>query len=173
MPSRSLVVIGALLLAVPAFAAGAKSAAEVQPRVDKPAAEVRPRVDHHLRQVEDLSQHFESVISQPCRHFASPGGWQAYFDSEVDRVVLLWAHVEQAWIEAKQTGDDEVRRAAKAPRKHLEDARALLDKLQTCAADNGASFSQGTVWRKIEREVPRRQAQIALPPPDAAAAPRQ
>jgi len=91
----------------------------------------------------------------------------------VDRVVLLWAHVEQAWIEAKQTGDDDVRRAAKAPRRRLEDARALLDKMQTCAADNGASFSQGTVWRKIEREVPRRQAQIALPQPDAAAAPRQ
>jgi hypothetical protein len=172
MPSRSLVVIGALLLAVPAFAAGT-SAAEVLPRVDKSPAEVRPRVDHHLKQVEDLSQHFESVISQPCAHFASPGEWQAYFDGEVDRVVLLWAHVEQAWIEAKQTGDDEVRRAAKAPRKHLEDARALLDKLQTCAADNGASFSQGTVWRKIEREVPRRQAQIALPQPDAAATPRQ
>ena len=169
MPSRSLVVIGALLLAVPAFAAGTRSAAEVQPRVDKSAAEVRPRVDHHLKQVEDLSQHFESVISHPCPHFGSPGGWQAYFDGEVDRVVLLWAHVEQAWLEAKQTGDDEVRRAAKAPRKHLEDARVL----QTCAADNGASFSQGTVWRKIEREVPKRQAQIALPQPDAAAAPRQ
>jgi len=91
----------------------------------------------------------------------------------VDRVVLLWAHVEQAWIEAKQTGDDEVRRAAKGAAQAPGDARALLDKLQTCAADNGASFSQGTVWRKIEREVPRRQAQIALPPPDAAAAPRQ
>ena len=173
MPSRSLVVIGALLLAVPALAAGAKSAAEVQPRVDKPAAEVRPRVDHHLKQVDDLAQHFESVLSQPCPRFASPGGWQAYFDGEVDRVVLLWAHVEQAWLEAKETGDDDVRRAAKAPRRRLEDARALLDKLQTCAADNGASFSQGTVWRKIEREVPKRQAEIAVPQPDAAAAPRQ
>src|SRR5205807_287462 len=44
MPSRPLVVIGALLLAVPAFAAGARPAADARPRVDKPAAEVRPRV---------------------------------------------------------------------------------------------------------------------------------
>jgi len=162
MPSRPLVLVGALLLAVPAFAAGTK-----------PAAEVRPRVDHHLKQVEDLAQHFESVMSQPCPHFASPDGWQAYVDGEVDRVVLLWAHVEQAWVEAKETGDDDVRRAAKAPRKRLDEARALLDKLHACAADNGVAFSQGTVWRKIEREVPRRQAQIALPQQDAGAAPRQ
>ena len=59
MPSRPLVLVGALLLAVPAFAAGTK-----------PAAEVRPRVDHHLKQVEDLAQHFVSVMSQPCPHFA-------------------------------------------------------------------------------------------------------
>ena len=160
MSSRPLVLVGALLLAVPAFAGS------------KPAAEVQPRVDHHLKQVEDLAQHFESVMTQPCPHFSSSGGWNAYFDGEVERVVLLWAHVEQAWVEAKETGDKDVRRAAKVPRKHLDEARALLDKLQGCAADNGASFSQATVWRKIEREVPKRQAQIALPQQDAVA-PRQ
>jgi hypothetical protein len=152
MRSRPLVLIGALLLTVPAFAAGTK-----------PAAEVRPRVDHHLKHVEDLAQHFGTVMAQPCQHFASPGAWKAYFDGEVERVVLLWAHVEQAWVEAKETGDDDVRRAAKAPRKRLDDARALLDKLQKCAGDNGTSFSQTAVWHRIEREVPKRQEQIALP----------
>ena len=155
MPRRPLVLLAlAILLAVPAFAAGTK-----------PAALVRPRVEHHLRHVEDLAQHFDAVLSQPCPHFASPEEWKAYFDSEVERVVLLVAHLEQAWIEAKETGDDEVRRAAKAPRKRLDDARALLDKLQQCAGDNGTSFSQMGVWRRIEREVPKRQAQIALPQP--------
>jgi hypothetical protein len=84
-------------------------------------------------------------------------------DGEVERVVLLVAHVEQAWVEAKQTGDDDVRRAAKAPRRRLEEARTLLDKLQKCASDNGTSFSQMSVWKRIEREVPERQAQITQP----------
>jgi len=153
MPRHPLaLVLLAILLAAPAFAAGTK-----------PAALVRPRVEHHLRHVEDLAQHFDAVMSQPCLHFASLEAWKAYFDGEVERVVLLVAHLEQAWIEAKETGDDEVRRTAKAPRKRLDDARALLDKLQQCASDNGTSFSQMGVWRRIEREVPKRQAEIALP----------
>ena len=129
----------------------------------KPADEVRPRVDHHLRQVEDLAQHFQSVMSTACPRFASSGEWDRYLDSEVERVVLLMAHVEQAWVEAKTTGDDDVRRVAKAPRKRVEQARALLDKLSGCAGDNGSSLNQMTLWRRIEREVPQRQAEIALP----------
>jgi hypothetical protein len=77
--------------------------------------------------------------------------------------VLLVAHLEQAWYEATRTGDDDVRRTAKAPRKRMDQARALLDKLQGCAEGNGASFSTMGVWRRIEREVPQRQTEIALP----------
>jgi len=142
----------ALLGAPSVFAAGTK-----------PAAEVMPRVEYHLGHIEELAQHFEGVLRSPCPHFTTPDEWKSYFDDEVDRVVLLVAHLEQAWVEAKQTGDDDVRRAAKAPRRRLEEARTLLDKLQTCAGDNGASFSQMSVWRKIEREVPERQAQITQP----------
>ena len=78
-------------------------------------------------------------------------------------MTLLVAHVERAWIEAKRVGDDDVRRAAKAPRRRLEEARGAIEKLQTCAADNGASFSPLSVWNRIEREAPRRQEAIALP----------
>jgi hypothetical protein len=56
-----------------------------------------------------------------------------------------------------------VRRTAKAPRKRMDQARALLDKLQGCAEDNGAAFSSMSVWRRIEREVPQKQSEIALP----------
>jgi hypothetical protein len=137
MQSRSfaLLAIGALafLAAAEAFAAGTK-----------PAAQVLPRVEYHLRHIEQLAQHFEGVLKSPCPQFATADDWQA-------------------WVEAKATGDDEVRRAAKAPRKRLEEARTLLDKLQKCASDNGASFSQMSVWKKIEREVPQRQAQITQP----------
>src|SRR5919198_122504 len=138
------VVFGALtwLGASAVFAAGTK-----------PAAEVMPRVEYHLRHIDDLAQHFEGVLRSPCQQFSTSQEWKTYFDGEVERVVLLWAHVEQAWVEAKQTGDDDVRRAAKAPRRRLEEARALVDKLQGCAADHGTSFAPMQVWRKIEREV--------------------
>jgi hypothetical protein len=156
MRRRSLVPLVAAVLAalgVPsAFAAGTK-----------PAEQVMPRVQYHLRHIDQLAQHFDSVLRSPCPQFTTHDEWKSYFDGEVDRVVSLWAHVEQAWVEAKQTGDDEVRRAAKAPRRRLEEARTLLDKLQNCAGDNGASFSQMGVLRKIEREVPERQAQITQP----------
>ena len=141
-----------------AFAAAASAAGVKSPE------EVRPRVDHHLRHVEDLAQHLESVLTTACPRFASPAEWGRYLDDEVQRVVLLMAHVEQAWIEAKTTGDDEVRRVAKAPRKRVEQARALLDKLSGCAGNNGAPLNQIALWRRIEREIPQRQAEIALPP---------
>jgi hypothetical protein len=139
------------------------SATAVAAAGHRPAAEVMPRVEYHLRQIDDLTQHFESVLRSPCQQFSTSEQWKSYFDGEVDRVVLLVAHVEQAWVEAKKTGDDDVRRAAKAPRRRLEEARTLLDKLQKCASDNGTSFSQMSVWKRIEREVPERQAQITQP----------
>ncbi len=127
------------------------------------AADVRPRVEHHLREAERIAQHFEGVARQECPRFPSPDEWQSYLDGEVDRVVLLVAHLDQAWVEAKRTGDQNVRRLAKAPRRRLEEARGLVDKLQACAADNGSTFAPLAVWSRIEREVPRRQQEVALP----------
>jgi len=124
---------------------------------------VRPRVDHHLKQVESLAQHFESVMSADCPRFASTAEWNRYLDGEIQRVVLLMAHVEQAWIEAKTTDDDDLRRVAKSPRKRLDQARTLVGKLSGCADANGASLNQLGLWRRIEREVPQRQVEIALP----------
>ena len=129
------------------------------------------RVEHHVREVEQIARHFETVMQSGCPHFSSPAEWRSYFDAEVDRVVLMMAHLEQAWVEAKRTGDDDVRRVAKSPRRRTDDARALVEKLQACAADNGASFGPMQVWRRIEREVPRRQAEIVLPQGPAGAGP--
>ena len=53
--------------------------------------------------------------------------------------------------------------AAKAPRKRVERAHALLQKLSGCAEDHGAPVSHTGMWRRIEREVRARQQQIALP----------
>jgi hypothetical protein len=138
-------------------------AAPVAARDERPADEARVRMEHHLKEVNALSRHFEGVLTADCPHFSSPQQWSTYLDGEIDRVVLLVAHLEQAWYEATRTGDDDVRRTAKAPRRRLDQARALLDKLQGCAESNGASFSPGAVWRRIEREVPQRQSEIALP----------
>jgi hypothetical protein len=127
------------------------------------ADEARTRMEYHLHEVNQLATHFEGVLKTDCPHFDSSAEWKTYLDSEVERVVTLMAHLEQAWVEAKATGDDDVRRAAKAPRRRVDEARALLDKLQGCAEGNGAQVSQGSLWRRIEREVPQRQAEIALP----------
>ena len=120
-------------------------------------------MEHHLKEVNRLAQHFDGVMSAECPRFASRREWSTYFEGELDQVVLLVAHLEQAWYEATRTGDDDVRRTAKAPRKRMDQARALLDKLSGCAEDNGAPLSPMALWRRIEREVPRRQTQIALP----------
>jgi len=129
----------------------------------RPVEEARARMQHHLQEANLLIGHFEGVLNGDCPRFASAGEWRTYLDGEVERVVLLLAHLEQAWIEAKSTDDDDVRRTAKAPRRRVDQARALLGKLSGCASDNGASISQGDLWRRIEREVPLRQAEIALP----------
>jgi len=132
-------------------------------RDERPPEEARARMEHHLKEVTRLAQHFDGVMSAECPRFPSRREWTTYLDGEIDRVVLLVAHLEQAWYEATRTGDDDVRRTAKAPRKRMDQARALLDKLQGCAEGNGASFSSMSVWRRIEREVPSKQSEIALP----------
>src|SRR5436190_24014990 len=132
----ALVVLLLALLAVPAWA-----------RDERTPEEARTRMEHHLKEVNRLAQHFDGVMGTDCPRFASRREWSAYLDGEIDQVVLLVAHLEQAWYEATRTGDDDVRRTAKAPRRRLEQARSLLDKLQGCAQSNGASFSPASVWR--------------------------
>jgi hypothetical protein len=130
---------------------------------DLPATTVWPRVSYHLNQVSRLADHLEGILRQDCRRFTTPGEWQAYVDGEVEQVVLMVAHVEQAWVEAKTTDDDDVRRAAKAPRRRVQEARGLVDKLVGCAEVNGSQLQVMTLWKRIEAEVPSKQAQIALP----------
>jgi hypothetical protein len=156
---RVLLLAAVLLLVAPAAPGDAR-----EPH--RPVEVARARMEHHLEHVYRLSEHFETVLDRDCPRFASPREWRAYVDGELDRMVLLIAHLEEAWIEAKHTGDDTVRRAAKAPRRRVDRARLLLDKLSGCAEGNGASLSPGSLWRRIEREVPQRQADIALPPPE-------
>jgi hypothetical protein len=151
MNSRVLALAAVLGLATPAVAG------------DLPAEEVRPRVEHHLRAANELADHFDAVVRGGCQRFTTTSQWDAYVNGEMDKVILLAAHVEQAWVEAKTTGDDEVRRAAKAPRRRLDEARALLGMLSACAESNGTTLPTGTLVRQLEREVPRRQAEIALP----------
>ena len=128
-----------------------------------PAAEIQPRVDHHIREVGALIEHFETFVAGECPRFSTTAAWETYAESEIDRMLLLAAHAEQAWVEAKRTGDDDVRRAAKAPRRRLDEASRILNKLSACAEDNGVTLAPGSVYRRIERELPRRQSEIALP----------
>ena len=127
------------------------------------AADIQPRVDHHVREIGLLVQHFETFVAGACPRFGTVAEWDAYAEGEIDRMLLMAAHVEQAWVEAKRTGDDDVRRAAKAPRRRLDDAPQIVSKLAACAEDNGTTLSPGAVYRRIERDLPRRQSEIALP----------
>ena len=128
-----------------------------------PAAAVWPRVAHHLDQIGRLTEYFEGVLRDSCPRFATAGEWDTYLDGELQRVVLLVAHVEQAWVEAKTTSDDDVRRAAKAPRRRVQEARGLVDKLAGCAEANGSRLAVSTLWKRVEQDVPRKQAEITLP----------
>src|SRR2546428_7516083 len=130
---------------------------------DRPADEARPRVTHHLRAAGEIAREFEDVLAGECPRCASAGEWDAYLDAKVDRVVTFVAHLDQAWAEAKRTGDKDVRRMAKTPRVNVDRARLLLAKLRACADGNGTSFVPGAVWGRIEREAERRQSEIALP----------
>src|SRR5215475_8150621 len=130
---------------------------------DRTADEARPRVEHHLLEAEQIVRHFESVVAEDCPRFDSAVERRAYIDGEVERVVLLVAHLEEAWSEAKRTSDKDVRRAAKAPRAQVGQAQSLVTKLQTCVGDGGASLEPRAIWRRVEQEVPRRRAEIALP----------
>jgi hypothetical protein len=125
--------------------------------------EARARVQHHLRQVERLSGHFETVLTASCPRFPNPAAWDAYVETEMEQVLLLVAHLEQAWAEAKRTDDDDVRRTAKAPRRQRDQARQLVDKLAACAEMNGAAFSPIVLWRRVERDLPQRRMEVALP----------
>ena len=130
---------------------------------DRPAEEIRRRVEHHLRAAAEIARQLEPVLAQACPRFASREAWDAYLEGSVDRAVTLVAHLEQAWVEAKRTGDKDVRREAKAPRRRVDQAQQLIAKLQTCADGNAADFEPGVVRRRIERALPQRQSEIALP----------
>jgi len=130
---------------------------------DMTADEARPRVEHHLIEAEQIVRHFETVIAGDCPRLDNAADRRAYIDGEVDRVVLLVAHLDEAWSEAKRTSDKEVRRVAKAPRGRVGDAQTLVTKLQVCAGDDGVKLEPRAIWRRIEQEVPRRRAEIALP----------
>jgi hypothetical protein len=146
-------VLALLLLGVPVAARAG----------DLTADAARPRVEHHLVEAEQIVRHFETVIAGECPQFGTAAERRAYIAGEVDRVVLLVAHLDEAWSEAKRTSDKAVRRAAKAPRAQVGQAQSLVTKLRTCADGDGVNVEPRAVWRRIESEVPRRRAEIALP----------
>ncbi len=135
------VTVAAVTLALLALVPEAKLAALGRTPAERPAPSERSsladpnvpqdpgaRVQHHLREIAPIVEHFETVLAKDCPRFASRAEWRAWIDDELDRVVLLVAHVEQAWVEAKRTPDDDVRRLAVAelglPGRH-QDGRRL------------------------------------------------
>lgn len=125
--------------------------------------EARARVDHHLREVEAVAGRLGAVLADACPGFSSAAEWEEFQRAREEDVVLLLAHLEQAWAEAKTVQDDDLRRDAKAPRRRIDHGWRLVEKLQACAAENRAALDPLASWTRIEREVGRRQREIALP----------
>jgi hypothetical protein len=130
---------------------------------ERSASEARERVTHHLQAVEAVAARLGVVLAEPCPRFQSRPEWEQYQDAQVEDVVLLLAHLKQAWAEAKTVQDEELRREARAPRSRAEEARRLVAKLQNCAAQNDAALDLRGLMNRIEQEVPRRRAEIRLP----------
>lgn len=123
----------------------------------------RARMDYHLTQAAGLAGHFERVLREPCPRFVSPAEWDRFLDGEVERAVLLAAHLKEASSAARATRDEEAIRLARAPQRRAEEAYGLAAKLQTCAQDNGTALDLWSIAHRIEREVPQRRAEIRLP----------
>ncbi|PYM39287.1 MAG: hypothetical protein DME17_01525 [Candidatus Rokuibacteriota bacterium] len=149
---------GVLLACLAAVAPAASAGPTI-----RSVAEASVRVDHPLQAVDSVASRLGAVLVEPCPRFSSDAEWSQFEEARVNDVVLLMAHLEQAWIDAKAARDDTLRHEAKAPRRRVAEGRQLVDKLQACAAQNRASFDPLSVWLRIEREIPRRQAEIALP----------
>lgn len=145
------VAVGAVL------AGGPVAAAELPPE------EARARVTLHLDHAGELLRHFEAVLEGPCPDLETAAEWRAHLDAEVDRMTLLVARLAEAWEEAKRTGDDDVRRQAKAPRRLAERAPELVNTYRVCAGELVEEIEFLALWRRIERDVPSRRAEIALP----------
>jgi len=58
-------------------------------------------------EAEQIVRHFERRDRRGIPRFDTVPSDGAYVDGEVDRVVLLVAHLEEAWSEAKRTSDKE------------------------------------------------------------------
>jgi hypothetical protein len=132
-----------------------------------PPADPRARIEHHLARVHDLADHFEAVLALDCPRFDDPLQWQRYVDAEIDRAVLLAAHLREASAEARRAGSHELRELARSARHRFRDGRALYRKLNACARANGGSLGLLALYRRMEADLPGRQAEIALPPPAA------
>src|SRR5207253_8020626 len=76
-------------------------------------AEARVRVDHHLEAVDSVASRLGAVLVEPCPRFSGAAEWSQFEAARVNDVVLLMAHLEPAWIEAKAVKDDTLRREAK------------------------------------------------------------
>src|SRR2546426_9988732 len=137
---RAFVVLQVVFLHMVTVAPGAWAG-------DRTAEAARPRIEHHLQQVDLLSQHFAGLLRQNCQRFDRPDEWRTFLDGELDRATLLMAHLEQAWVEAKHTGDKDLRRAAKAPRAQVDRAQRLVTKLQACAGDRSEERRVGKECR--------------------------
>jgi hypothetical protein len=123
----------------------------------------RDRVEFHLERIRNLAAHFQRRLVEPCPRFPTPAEWDAFLDAEVGQAVLLAAHIKEAGTIARRSREEDLIRAVDVPQARGQEARGLAEKVEACARDNGATVDLMKIARRVQRELPRRRAEIRLP----------
>jgi hypothetical protein len=148
----------ALVLLATTFAPSRSRAAD-PPRADRAGA----RVAFHLARAAALRDALAPDVYGPCRTFPSPAAWERYLDGLLEEGVTFAAHLDEAWRNAKRSGDPDLGERVKAAKRRMlvGDPVRLVAKLKTCAWRNGAPLDLMGLWRRAVAEVPGRRQDVA------------
>lgn len=135
-----------------------------------PGAEAR--LGFHLARAAALRDTLAPFVYGPCPRFPSRAAWDSYLAGRVDEGVTLAAHLDEAWREAKASGDQTLQARVKAEKRQMlvGNPVQLVGKLTTCAWKNGSSVDPMGLWKRATDDV-RRRAELAREAEQAA--PRQ
>ncbi|MGH7268347.1 MAG: hypothetical protein ACREMB_26305 [Candidatus Rokuibacteriota bacterium] len=151
---RSRWLLAALLtLAASAFAEGPGA----------PAAGAEARLRFHLARAATLRETLAPFVYGPCPEFPSRTAWESHLAGRVAQGVTFAAHLDEAWREAKASGDRELQARVKAVKRGMlvGNPVQLVGKLTSCAWKNGASLDPWGLWKRATEEVRRRRVELA------------
>lgn len=121
------------------------------------------RLGFHLARAAALREALAPVVYGPCPRFSTRAAWDAYLAGLVEEGVTFAAHLDEAWREAKASGDEQLRTRVKTARREMlvGNPVQLVGKLTSCAWRNGSSVDAWGLWRRASEEVRVRRQEVA------------